>query len=158
MIDEFTTGPDNVKDRLNQIIDEIENLRKITGSDYINVNSVFGGKTVSLNTNKLRELFPTSTGGVRRAITTAAAGAAATIVCNLYDSNGVEVTAGDEFEVTVYCEITGTDTTLDEAIPALEDDMDIWIQQSNYDNEGTPELRWYCIQIFQKMDICPLDV
>ena len=90
---------------------------------------------------------------VRRAITTAAAGAAQTIVCNLYDSSGIEQTTGDEAGITVYCIVTGS-ANLNEAIPALADDTDIFIVQLPYDNAGTVEQRWYCIQIFQSMGIC----
>lgn len=90
---------------------------------------------------------------VRRAITTAAAGATETIVCNIYDSSGVEQTTGNEAAITVYCSITGS-ANLDGAIPALEDDMDIFVIQLPYDNAGVVEQRWYCTQIFQSMDNC----
>ncbi len=97
-----------------------------------------------------RRTQPLPTPTIRRARTTAAAGAAATIVCSLYDSNGVEQTSGDEFEVTVYCTVTGS-ANLNEAIPALENDMDIFVTLQPY---NTTTWRWYCVQIFQSMDNC----
>ena len=158
MVDRFTTGPDNVVERLNQIIDELDNLRRISGSSYISVNRSSAGATVSLNTNKLREIFPHTQ--LRRAITTAAAGATATITVNLYDSSGVEQTTGDESGITVYCSISG-DTSysspLNAAIPLLTDNTDIFVMKLPLYNLGTPESAWFCTQIFQKMDLCPLD-
>ena len=152
MIEEFTNGPDDIKDRLNQMIREIAGLKKIVGSPYINVNRMSSGTTISLNTNKVRELFPMSN-RVRRAITTEAAGAAVTITANLYGTDGIEQETGDEAGVTVYCTVTGG-ANLNEAIPALVNDADIFVVKLPYDNAGDVEYRWYCLQVFQSMDNC----
>uniref|UniRef100_A0A6H1ZN82 Uncharacterized protein n=1 Tax=viral metagenome TaxID=1070528 RepID=A0A6H1ZN82_9ZZZZ len=87
---------------------------------------------------------------IRRAITTAAAGAGATITANLYNSAGVEQTTGDESGITVYCSICGG-TALNAALPLLEDNDDIFIISLPYSAEAD---RWYCISLFFNVDIC----
>lgn len=89
---------------------------------------------------------------VRRVISTEAATNNNHITCNLYNSNGVEQTSGDESGIEVYCSICGG-SALDEAIPRLQDNKDLFVVKLPYDNAGTPEDRWYCIStIFQTID------
>jgi len=82
---------------------------------------------------------------VRRARTTAAAGAAATIVCNLLDSKDVEITSGNEAGVTVYCDICGGGN-LNSAWPHLANDQDIVVFKHND--------KWRCLWGFQKVSVC----
>jgi hypothetical protein len=82
---------------------------------------------------------------VRRARTTAAAGAAATIVCNLLDSKDVEITSGNEAGVTVYCDICGGGN-LNSAWPHLANDQDIVVFKHND--------KWRCLWGFQKISVC----
>ncbi len=82
---------------------------------------------------------------VRRAITTAAAGAATTITANLYDEDGAEQTTGDESGLTIYCSVIGGGN-LNAAIPRLEDNDDIWVAKLPYSSEAD---RWYCLKPFQ---------
>ena len=90
--------------------------------------------------------IPITGSPVRRAKTTAAAGAATTITANLYDNDGeTEITSGLGAGITVYCTVTGS-ANLNAAIPMLENDMDIPV----YNICG----KWYCSWGFQKMDIC----
>jgi hypothetical protein len=89
--------------------------------------------------------------GVRRAITSEAAGAATTITANLYDSEGNEITAGDGFGITVYCSVIGGGN-LNAAIPRLENNDDIYVCQLSFDDENT---YWYCVSpVFQASQDC----
>jgi hypothetical protein len=88
----------------------------------------------------------------RRARTKAAAGSGSTIVCNLYDLNGVEQTTGDESGITVYCDIINT-TDLNLAVPRLPNNFDITIELHPH---NATEDRWRCTTaIFQKSKDCP---
>jgi hypothetical protein len=94
---------------------------------------------------KTRALRASAGSPIRRARTTAAAGAAATIVCNLLDSDDVEITSGDEANVTVYCDICGGGN-LDNAWPHLANDQDIVVFKHND--------KWRCLWGFQKVSVC----
>ena len=94
---------------------------------------------------------------VRRARTTEAAGADRKIKANLYGiTDGLEQETGIESDVDVWCTITGG-ANLNAAIPLLEDNMDIFVIWLPETWHGEVIYYWWCVQIFQKMDICPLD-
>jgi hypothetical protein len=96
-------------------------------------------------------LFGTDSGSeIRRAITTAAAGAGATIKANLYNNAGVEQTSGAEFNVDVYCTIIGG-TALNAAAPRLENDDDIFIVSLPF---SATAKRWYCVSLFSGTRDC----
>lgn len=83
----------------------------------------------------------------RRARTTAAAGAATTIVCNLISNEGTELTSGLGSGITVNCNISGSGN-LNAAMPYLNDD--------DYLSVEWQAGKWYCTTVFWKADICPL--
>ena len=106
--------------------------------------------------NRYRRRRPTGGGtgiSVRRAITTQDAPADTKITANLYDSAGIEQTEGDESNIDVYCSIAGGGN-LDAAVPRLRNDTDIDVVKLPYDNEGTPEDRWFCIAPFNASKEC----
>ena len=90
---------------------------------------------------------------IRRAITTAAAGAGATITANLYNSGGVEQTTGDEAGVTVYFRVHPT-ANMNSALPLLSSGEEINVVKLPYLNGETLEQRWYCTCDFWKASIC----
>ncbi len=81
-----------------------------------------------------------------------------TILADLYDEvTGVLATEGDEFGVTVHCNIAnGID--LNETTPRLEIGLDIPVYRSIFDNAGTPESRWYYNGTFQASEDCTCGV
>ena len=85
-------------------------------------------------------------GTIRRARTRAAAGAGATIACNLFEVNGTtEITSGDESNITVNCEICGG-SALNAAVPRLANNDEIAV----YKQGGS----WYCTTVFQTSQDC----
>jgi hypothetical protein len=94
---------------------------------------------------KTRALRASAGSPIRRARTTEAAGTGATIICNLLDSNDVEITSGNEAGVTVYCDICGGGN-LDSAWPHLANDQDIVVFKHND--------KWRCLWGFQKISVC----
>jgi len=82
---------------------------------------------------------------VRRAKTTAAAGATTTIVCNLIGNNGVEITSGLGSGITVYCD-TEDSANLNSVKPRLINDEEITV----YNLNG----KWYCSWGFSKWSFC----
>lgn len=79
----------------------------------------------------------------RRARTTAAAGAATTIVCNLIDNEGNEIAAGLGSGITVNCNISGGGN-LEDCIRSLADD--------DYLNVEWQAGKWYATEGFQTFD------
>lgn len=151
-IQEFLSGPANAIRKLNELIRVVNSLNKIAGDNFVKVNRTGSGVTIGLNWPEVLSKIPSSvTTTIRRAITTAAAGAGSTITANLYNSAGVEQTTGSESGITVYCTICGG-TALNSAIPYLENDDDIFVVKLPY---SSTEQRWYCLQIFQTLGTCP---
>ena len=146
MIYELNLAEKVTRTAYNNLVREVHKLTRLKGANGIRVLQSSAGVTISGTEQSVNT-------EIRRAITTAAAGASATITANLYDSSGVEQTTGDEAGITVYCTVTGS-ANLNAAIPLLANDTDIFVTQLPYDSTTN---RWYCTQIFQKMDICPLD-
>lgn len=91
------------------------------------------------------------TADLRRAITTQTAPADTKITANLYDNRGKEITSGKGAGINVYCLISGGGN-LNEAIRLLADNTNIIVVKLPYDNEGTPEDRWWCVEGFQTFD------
>ena len=93
----------------------------------------------------------------RRAKVTQNAPAGSTITANLYNiATGVEATEGDEFGITVYCNISnGTD--LNEAGTRLIEGNDITVYQSVFlidvQTQAT-EIRWVCATNFDTDEDC----
>jgi len=144
--------------QLNKLVDVVNSLDNMRGDGLINVKRSGAGTTIGVSLGQLRPRLSGSGSGssgdsaggssVRRAKCTADAGSGATIAATLYDGNGEDSTA-----ITVYCSIAnGSD--LDEATPRLEEDLDIFVTKSTYDNAGTPESRWYCTTVFQTTEDC----
>lgn len=126
--------------------------RQISRIDIASKREKLESPQIAQNTKAVRH--PPPSVPVRRAITTAAAGAGNTITVNLYDSNGIEQTSGDESNITVYCTIVGG-SALNTAIPRLENDTPIEVIQHPYWNEGIVEQRWYCAGLpFQASEVC----
>jgi hypothetical protein len=83
---------------------------------------------------------------VRRMITTEAAPAAQQITCNMYDNDGeTEVGSGMGFNIEVYSKST-LNADLDEAVPRLADDLDLWAQNI----AG----KWWCVTLYQMTENC----
>jgi hypothetical protein len=81
----------------------------------------------------------------RRARTTAAAGAATTIVCNLIDNEGNEIAAGLGSGITVNCEVSPSGN-INDALPCFANDDYLfaeWIAG-----------KWYYAAALGKVDIC----
>jgi hypothetical protein len=89
-----------------------------------------------------------SPGLISRATCTENAPGDNTIAANLINADGTE---GDA--VSVFCNISNG-SALDEAVPRLEDNDEIFVTQSVFDNAGTPVFRWYCVTNFQASEDC----
>lgn len=143
----FTKGatPDAIA-RLNKMAEVVRQTKQVTSDSFVSVRqSPAQATSHGLNLNLLRQRLGRAGSKIRRARTTAAAGAAATIICNLLDSNDVEITSGDEFNVTVYCDICGGNS-LNAASPLLADDDYIDVFKHND--------KWRCPTTFQAFEIC----
>ena len=72
-------------------------------------------------------------------------------------SSGGSATAdGTQYEadpVDVYFNISGG-SDLNEALPRLAEDDEIFVVESVFDNSGTPVTRWYCVSNFQTTEDC----
>ena len=90
----------------------------------------------------------TSRGTVTRATCTQDAQATNQITANLFKSDGTEGTA-----ITVFCNISNG-TALNEAVPRLEDNDEIFVTQWVFDDGGTPTVRYYCVSNFQSSENC----
>ncbi len=90
----------------------------------------------------------------RRAKVTQNAPAGSTITANLYNiATGVEATGGDEFGITVFCNISNG-TALNEAGPLLIIGNDITVYESVWTDGETTETRWYCSTNFDTDEEC----
>jgi len=156
-IKRFTKGPAETVAALNQIVELVNQLEKISGDEFINIGKSGGSTALRFNLNKLKErlgVFSGSgSGEIRRAKLTASAGATATITANLYNSAGVEQTTGDEAGVTVYCDIHGG-TVLNAAIPRLATGEIIKVAKLPFLNGTILEQRWTCLTEFQASIDC----
>ena len=75
------------------------------------------------------------------------------IKASLYGEDGILATQGDEFEVTVYCNIFGG-TALNSAIPLLEINKDITVELEPYLSDDVLYWRWKCTGTFWNASIC----
>lgn len=104
-----------------------------------------------------RLIIPVGSGGIgisRRAILTADAGSGSTITANLFHiKTGVEQTSGDESGITVYFNLSRS-VDLNTCAPLLEIDNIVTVSISNFDNAGTPEPRWTCVQTMAGFEEC----
>ena len=121
-------------------------------------------KQVRLNTASLREIddrdnpvfqrisdtarASSDDGLVTRATCTQDAQATNQITANLFKSDGTEGTA-----ITVFCNISNG-SALNEAVPRLEDNDEIFVTQSVFDDGGSPVTRYYCVSNFQASENC----
>ena len=138
----FVKGSASALAKLNEIVKLCNELRRLTGDDFITVNHGVGGYTIGLNLQAVINRIPKTAGTqVRRARTTAAAGSGTTITANLYDDAGVEQTTGDEAGITVECTV----------VPVLADDTNIFVVQLPYSSTVD---KWYCLTPFQSLDVC----
>lgn len=159
MAEKIIGGPASFNRKYNQLVDEVNGMRGLPqGDGRITFQGGANGTvpTVSMGQTRKRvaNVRPSDlTAGIRRAITTEAATANTQITCNLYDNNGIEQTTGDESGIEVYCSIMDG-TALNAAVPRLEDNDDLFVVSLPYDNNGTPELRWYCVSLFNGSEDC----
>ena len=140
---------------LNQLWNKVEGLLNLQGDAYINVNRIANGTGVTLNIEAVRRKIARTAGGggtpVRRAKVTQDAPSGSTITANLFDAvTGVEATSGDEFNITVYYNISNG-SALNSATPRLEDNDEITVYQAAYSSSVT---RWYCTANFQTTEDC----
>ena len=133
--------------QINKLVERINLLSNISASGGLNLS------TSPLGVHLTQGDITAGIIGVRRAITTEVAPAATNLTCNLYDSQGIEATTGDEFEIEVYCSVIGGGN-LNAAVPLLEDNDDLFVAKFPFDTAGTLSYRWYCLSLFFKMDIC----
>lgn len=162
----FTSGPAEFIQKLNDIVDIVNILQKISGDTFIKINNNSAGVNFGLDFNTLKARLGVIGGGggsgseIRRAKLTASAGEGNTITANLYDSSGVEQTTGDEAGITVYCNInaqTGeSGIHLFSCIPRLYEGQDVLvalvpvkIPDPNHYGDYLLDMRWYCTAIFQ---------
>ncbi len=136
MIQPFTKGnPDAVR-KMNEIIDAVNNLARMTGDGFVNVkHGINGGTTFSLSMNELKaRMMNFGEGDIHKAYAKAAAGAGSTIVCFL----GSDSEDPDD-EITVNCEIVGG-SDLNSALPRLEDGtrITVWNDGGTWRNAGNP--------------------
>lgn len=141
MIHPFTKGNPEARRKMNEIVDAVNNLMRMTGDGFVNVqHGMNGATTISLSMNELRARFLNFGGGavLRKAFAAAAAGASGTIACYL-DTDG----EGDT--VNVVCEVAGG-TNLNAALPRLADGDMITV----WDDAGT----WRSMMTFQASADC----
>lgn len=159
MIQPFKQWNARILPQLNRLLAAFNKLDNLRGDEFIQVKKSGAGTTIGLNLNKARERLSrkqqeSTSGKSRRAQCAADAGASSTILASLYSaSTGILATSGDEFEVTVHCSVTGG-ADLNDALPRLEDGLDIPVYSSTFDNAGTPEPRWYFDGVFQESENC----
>jgi hypothetical protein len=93
-----------------------------------------------------------STNGIsRRAKCTADAGGGSTIICDLFGyEDGVLATSGDEFNVTVHCNIADT-SALNLALPRLQENLIITVA---FHALTSTTGQWECTALFQKSKDC----
>jgi len=70
----------------------------------------------------------------------------------LNESTGVAVTDGVFFELDIYARISNG-VRLDRASPKIQIGDIYPVYQSKYNNNGTPESRWYFVQNFQGAEV-----
>ncbi len=85
---------------------------------------------------------------VRRAITREAATAESYILCNLYDSQGVEIESGAESNIAVHCSIVG-DVGMNSAIPTFPDNKDLYVAQFPVSSGDSVVRQWHCLTVLQ---------
>ncbi len=128
----------NTQKTIDDLIKRVNVLSKISGRNGIKV--VEGGGGIQLLGSAVSEL-----GQIRMARTTEAAPAATNLTCNLIDSAGDEITSGGEFEVEVYCKISGGGN-LNAALPRLANDDYLFVTRL--------ENKWWCVTVFQASEDC----
>lgn len=93
-------------------------------------------------------------GVVRRARTTQDAPGNDTIRCSLYDEvTGVLAIEGPEYNTDVICLISNG-SALNSATRRLEENDELFVTVSVFDNGGTPDFRWYAIEGFAGTEDC----
>lgn len=153
MINKFTQGNAYTVQRLNEIVTALNSLNNFSGDACIRVTRSTNGYTFNLDHDQVNAIVikgGKSTGVIRRAITTEAAPAATNITCNLYDSNGTEITTGEGSAIEVYCSVIGGGN-LNAAVPRLEDNDDLFVVSLPY---SSTEVRYYCVSLFQASQDC----
>lgn len=154
----FKTFNRSIMAPLRLLYEKVIRIDNMRGDGFINIKRSGAGTTIGLNLNELirRVSRPKPEDGdfgkAIRATCTQDAPSGNTITANIFLPDGTEGTA-----VTVHCNISnGTD--LNGAIPRLEDNDEIFITQSVFDNTGTPVFRWYCVSNFQATEDCTCGV
>ncbi len=144
MINRFTKGQPETVAKMNEIIDTVNNLARMTGDGFVLVqHGINGATTISLSMNELKARFMNFGGGTQlhKAYAKAAAGAGNTIVCY----KGSDSHDPDD-EITVTCELIGT-SDLNNVTPRFKDGTMIPVWNDN----GT----WRPYFPFQKAVDCP---
>lgn len=161
-IREFVSGPPIAVQKLNELVRIVNSLNKICGDNFIKINRTSSGLSIGLNWSEVIKRIPSSSGGgkdIRRAKVVEDAPAGNEIIANLYNSAGIEATDGDDFNVTVYCNISGG-SDLNDAVRRLETGDEIQVGKLSYDNYDdelkthTLEYRWYALEGFQGSADC----
>lgn len=144
MIAPFTKGNPETRRKMNEIVDAVNLLNRMTGDGFVLVqHGINGETTISLAMNELKARFMNFGGGgtiLHKAYAKAAAPASGTITCYL-DSDSHD--AGDE--ISVVCEVAGG-TNLNVALPRLADGTMIAV----WDDGGT----WRSVMTFQASGDC----
>lgn len=143
MIAKLRHGPSVAVGKINELINAVNLLSRMTGDGLILVKSTSKGKTIGLSLDALRSRIGGRGGGFGGAIRIAYCTEDAQSD-NIMEAELDEVDSGDAIEVTCLIAVGGT--ALDEASPRLidEDPMMVILVA------GT----WYCATVFMKTDDC----
>ncbi len=153
--DKFVKGPFALLAKFNRIVDRVKRLEK-TGNSLGRITSSQTGTglvgDLSLNRTRPRvaKVRSIQSGGIRRARTTEAATGNNHITCNLYDSQGVEQTSGDESGIEVYFDIASSSATNTSA-PRLPNNFDLSVSLHPI---SPTERRWFCTTILNLTEVC----
>jgi len=137
----FTSGPSQLRQKLNDMIRAINSLDRISGDQFIRVDKSPSALALSLSLGKLEERLRMFSSGsiIHKAYCKDDAGAATTIDCYLdADDPGSNV-------ISVHCEISGGGN-LDSAEPRLEIGDLVWVVF-----DGT---NWHALHPFQATEDC----
>ncbi len=127
MISPFTKGKPETVAKMNEIIEAINNLMRMTGDGFVNVQHSINGRTMlSLSMNELKARMMNFGGDdVCRAFVKTTPAATTSVDVYLYADDS-------DTEVTVSCYIYGGGN-LEDAFPTLVDGMPLWV----YNDGGT---------------------